>query len=68
MIVGMYHDQVIAPFKAIFGYDAINIPLGLTYIRFSPDHGTAFDLMGLNKANPTSLISAIKFLNSVRND
>ena len=68
VIVGMYHDQVIAPFKAIFGYDAINITLGLKYIRVSPDHGTAFDLVGLNKANPTSLISAIKFLNSVRND
>ena len=63
--VGMYHDQVLAPFKALYGYDAINITLGLKYLRVSPDHGTARDIIGLNKANPQSLISAINFLNEV---
>ena len=43
VIVGMYHDQVLAPFKTIFGFDAINITLGLPYIRISPDHGIAAD-------------------------
>ena len=41
VVVGMFHDQVLAPFKAIFKFDAINITLGLKYIRVSPDHGTA---------------------------
>jgi len=63
IIVGMYHDQVLAAFKALYGYDAINITLGLNYLRISPDHGVAKDIIGLNKANPQSLISAINFLN-----
>ena len=45
IIVGMYHDQVIAPFKSIFKFDAINITLGLKYIRVSPDHGVAQNLI-----------------------
>jgi len=65
VIVGMYHDQVLAPFKALYGFDAINITLGLKYLRISPDHGTAQDIVGLNRANPQSLISAINFLNKI---
>ena len=65
VIVGMYHDQVLGPFKALYGYDAINLTLGLKYLRLSPDHGTAQDIIGLNKANPQSLISAINFLNKI---
>ena len=65
VIVGMYHDQVLGPFKALFEYDAINITLGLKYIRISPDHGTAQDIVGLNRANPQSLISAINFFNKI---
>ena len=65
IIVGMYHDQVLAPFKALYGFDAINITLGLKYLRISPDHGKAQDIVGLNKANPQSLISAINFLNKI---
>lgn len=65
VIVGMYHDQVLAPFKALYGYDAVNITLGLKYLRLSPDHGTARNIIGMNKANPQSLISAINFLNKV---
>ena len=65
VIVGMYHDQVLGPFKALYEYDAINITLGLKYLRISPDHGTAFDIAGLNKANPQSLVTAINFLNKI---
>ena len=65
VIVGMYHDQVLGPFKALYGYDAINLTLGLKYLRISPDHGTAQNIVGLNKANPQSLISAINFLNEI---
>ena len=41
IVVGMYHDQVLAPFKTLYKYDAINVTLGLKYLRASPDHGTA---------------------------
>ena len=49
VIVGMYHDQVLSPFKTLFKFDAINITLGLNYIRLSPDHGPAYDLIGKKK-------------------
>ena len=65
VIIGMYHDQVLAPFKALYGFEAINITLGLKYLRVSPDHGIARDIVGLNKANPQSLVSAINFLNKI---
>ena len=65
VVVGMYHDQVLAPFKALYGYDAINITLGLKYLRISPDHGIAKDIAGLGKANPQSLSSAINFISKV---
>ena len=61
VIVGMYHDQVLAPFKSIYQFDAINITLGLKYLRISPDHGTGYDIAGQGKANPLSLIKAINF-------
>tara|TARA_B100000965_G_C19542676_1_gene736308 strand:+ start:379 stop:1344 length:966 start_codon:yes stop_codon:yes gene_type:complete len=64
VIVGMYHDQVLAPFKTIFKFDAINITLGLNYLRVSPDHGPATELIGKNKADHTSLFQCIKFVTS----
>ena len=65
VIVGMYHDQVLAPFKSLFHFDAINITLGLNYLRVSPDHGPAKDIMNKNKANPLSLLKCVKFINSL---
>ncbi len=62
VIVGMYHDQVLAPMKSIFGFDAINITIGLPFIRISPDHGPNYKMFGLNKSNPDSLIQAFSFL------
>ena len=59
----MYHDQVLSPFKSIFKFDAINITLGLNYIRVSPDHGTAVHLIGKRKADASSLIKSIDFIN-----
>ena len=58
----MYHDQVLTPIKALHGFEAINITLGLPIIRISPDHGPNFQMVGKNKSNPQSLIEAIKFL------
>ena len=63
IIVGMYHDQVLAPFKALFKFNAINLTLGLNYLRVSPDHGTAKKLIGKKKANHTSLLECVKFIN-----
>ena len=62
VIVGMYHDQVLAPMKAMFAFDAINITLGLPFIRISPDHGPNSYMLGKNLSDPTSLIKALKFL------
>ena len=49
LLVGMYHDQVLAPFKSIFKFNAINVTLGLKYLRASPDHGTAINLIKKRK-------------------
>ena len=62
VIIGMYHDQVLAPLKSLFGFNAINITLGLPFIRVSPDHGPNFSMLGKNVSNPKSLIEALKFL------
>ncbi len=62
VIVGMYHDQVLTPFKTLYKFDAINITLGLKYLRVSPDHGTAYDLIKKNKASSESLEKCIKFI------
>ena len=62
VIIGMYHDQVLAPIKTLFEYDAINITLGLPFIRVSPDHGPNENMLGKNQSNPLSLIKALNFL------
>ncbi len=62
VIVGMYHDQVLTPIKTLYEYDAINITLGLPFIRISPDHGPNEKMLGKNLSNPLSLIKAINFL------
>ena len=58
----MYHDQVLTPIKTLFEYDAINITLGLPFLRISPDHGPNEKMMGKNKSNALSLVSALTFL------
>ena len=62
VIVGMYHDQVLTPLKTLYEYDAINITIGLPFLRISPDHGPNESMLGQNKSNPFSLIKALKFL------
>lgn len=66
VIIGMYHDQVLTPYKTLFKFDAINITLGLKYLRVSPDHGVALNLIKKNKANETSLFNCINFVNSYK--
>jgi 4-hydroxythreonine-4-phosphate dehydrogenase len=64
VILGMYHDQVLTPLKTIFEYDAINITIGLPFLRVSPDHGPNEKMFGKNKSNPESLINALNFLDN----
>ncbi len=56
----MYHDQALIPIKTLAFDDGVNVTLGLPFVRTSPDHGTAFDIAGTGRANPSSLIAAIK--------
>jgi 4-hydroxythreonine-4-phosphate dehydrogenase len=56
----MYHDQALIPIKTLAFEDAVNVTLGLPFIRTSPDHGTAFDIAGSGRANPSSLIAALR--------
>ena len=63
--ITMYHDQALVPLKTIGFDEGVNITLGLSFIRTSPDHGTAFDLAGQNAANETSTVNAIKMAASL---
>ena len=62
VILGMYHDQVLSPIKALKEYDAINITLGLPFYRISPDHGPNEEMYNKNLSNPLSLMKSIEFL------
>ena len=64
VIIGMYHDQVLTPIKTLYEYDAINITLGLPFIRVSPDHGPNEKMLGKKLSNPLSLIKAMQFLDN----
>lgn len=60
-VVAMYHDQGLIPLKTLEFDRAVNVTLGLPFIRTCPDHGTAFDIAGLGRANPASMIAAIEY-------
>ena len=62
LIIGMYHDQVLTPIKTLFEYDAINLTVGLPFVRVSPDHGPNESMLGKRKSNTKSLLNCIKFL------
>ncbi len=59
-VVAMYHDQGLIPLKTYAFHQGVNLTLGLPFVRTSPDHGSAYDIAGKNKANPGSMIEAIK--------
>ena len=65
VVIGMYHDQVITPLKTLYNFNAINITLGLPFIRISPDHGTNNQMLGKKKSDPTSLKEALLFLKKI---
>ena len=59
-VICMYHDQALIPLKTLDFHSGVNVTLGLPYIRTSPDHGTAFDIAGQGRANPSSLLAALR--------
>ena len=61
VLIGHYHDQILTTFKTKFNYDAINITIGLPFIRISPDHGVGTEIIGKGIADPKSFKKAIKF-------
>ncbi|MFB0564839.1 MAG: 4-hydroxythreonine-4-phosphate dehydrogenase PdxA [Candidatus Aminicenantaceae bacterium] len=65
IVIALYHDQGLIPFKLLTFEKGVNLTLGLPFIRTSPDHGTAFDIVGQGKANPQSIIEAIKLAHSL---
>ena len=66
VVVGMYHDQVLTPLKTLYNFNAINITLGLPFIRISPDHGPNNKMLGKNKSDPSSIFYAMKFINKIK--
>lgn len=60
VVIAMYHDQALIPIKTLAFETAVNVTLGLPFVRTSPDHGTAFDIAASGKANPSSLIAALR--------
>lgn len=63
-VVAMYHDQGLGPFKLVHFHDGVNVTLGLPFVRTSPDHGTAMDIVGTGRADPSSFVSAIRMARS----
>jgi 4-hydroxythreonine-4-phosphate dehydrogenase len=59
-VVAMYHDQALIPVKLLHFEKAVNVTLGLSAVRTSPDHGTAFDIAGQGRADPSSMLEALK--------
>ena len=66
VVVGMYHDQVLTPSKTLFKFDAINITIGLPFIKITPDHGPNIDMIGKNQTDPSSIFYAFDFLEKIR--
>ncbi|MDQ7056672.1 MAG: 4-hydroxythreonine-4-phosphate dehydrogenase PdxA [Persephonella sp.] len=62
----MYHDQGLIPLKMLCFKKAVNITLGLPFVRTSPDHGTGFDIAGKNKADPSSFVEAVKVAHRIK--
>ena len=62
----MYHDQVLTPVKTLFEFKAINITLGLPFVKVTPDHGPNQSMIGKNISDPSSIFYAFEFLNKLK--
>ena len=65
VVLGMYHDQVLTPIKTLYEFDAINITMGLPFIRVSPDHGPNYKMVGKNRSDYSSFLKSVKFLDQI---
>ena len=65
MTVGMYHDQILIPFKMLCFEEGVNYTAGLPFVRTSPDHGTAFDIAWENRASSASIFAAFKWARTI---
>ena len=65
-VIGMYHDQILTPFKTLYGFDASNITLGLPFLRMSVDHGPNHTMLGKNISSTQSLENIFNFINSIK--
>tara|TARA_Y100000996_G_scaffold110615_1_gene81763 strand:- start:1694 stop:2665 length:972 start_codon:yes stop_codon:yes gene_type:complete len=66
VVIGMYHDQVLTPLKTLYNFNAINITLGLPFIRISPDHGPNEKMVGKNLSDPSSIFYAMRFIDKIK--
>ena len=66
VVVGMYHDQVLTPAKTLFKFEAINVTIGLPFIKITPDHGPNIEMVSKNKSDPSSIFYAFDFLERLR--
>ena len=66
VVVGMYHDQVLVPAKTLFNFEAINITIGLPFVKVTPDHGPNYQMIGKNKSDSSSIFYALNFLNEIK--
>ena len=62
----MYHDQVLTPAKTLFEFNAINITLGLPFLKITPDHGPNYSMIGKNISDPSSIFYALNFINKIK--
>ncbi len=66
VVVGMYHDQVLTPLKLLFEFEAINVTIGLPFIKITPDHGPNYNMIGGNKSDPSSIFYAFNFIKNMK--
>ncbi len=65
VVLGMYHDQVLTPAKTLYNFEAINITLGLPFLKITPDHGPNYQMLGKNRSDPSSIFYAFNFVNKI---
>ena len=65
VVLGMYHDQVLAPVKTLYKFEAINITLGLPFLKITPDHGPNYQMVGKNRSDPSSIFYALNFIDKI---
>ena len=66
VVIGMYHDQVLAPLKTLYNFDAVNMTIGLPFVRVSPDHGPNTNMIGKNISDPSSIFCAMNLFNKIK--